>query len=225
MGIDPVDAGVIALVLVSGLFAFFRGFIREVLAIAGWVGASLATLWAFPVASPLARQWIGHALVADGVAIVSVFVGVLIVVSLVSHTLATRVHATSMGALDRSLGFVFGLARGIAIVSIAYLIVARLSSANEDPTWLQGARTLPLVKNGAAALYALLPSSMRDGGEAAAAEIGAKGEAVMDGAKALDELRGMMPAPAVPAAPEAPPAYPDAQRRSLDQIIRNTQGQ
>ena len=59
MGIDPVDAGIIALVLVSGLFAFFRGFIREVLAIAGWVGASLATLWAFPVASPLVRQWIG----------------------------------------------------------------------------------------------------------------------------------------------------------------------
>ena len=225
MGIDPIDAGVIGLVLVSGLCAFFRGFIREVLAIAGWVGASIATLWAFPTVSPMTRQWIGQVLIADGVAIISVFVLVLIVVSLISHALATRVHATSMGALDRSLGFLFGLARGAVIVCIAYLIVSMLAASDEDPAWLKGARTLPVVRSGAEMLYGLMPGQMRTRGESAVKDMGEKGDAALQGARSLDQLRTMMPAPAAPAAPEKPPGYTDTERQRLQQLLKNSQGQ
>jgi membrane protein required for colicin V production len=224
MGIDPVDAGVIGLVLISGLFAFFRGFIREVLAIAGWVGAALATLWAFPIVSPLMRQWISHPMVADGVAIVAVFVGVLIVVSLISHTLATRVHASSLGALDRSLGFLFGLARGAVIVCVAYLTVAMLASNDEDPAWLKGARTLPLVRGGAEMLYALVPDSMRAQGRATAKDLEAKGTSAVEGAKAIEELKSMLPTPAAPSG-EKHPGYTDSERQRLLQLYKNSQGQ
>ena len=82
-----------------------------------WVGAAIATLYLFEFAQPVARTYIEVELIADIVAGVVLFVITLIVLSLISHALSRRVRDSALGPLDRSLGLVFGLARGAALVA------------------------------------------------------------------------------------------------------------
>src|SRR5581483_12361840 len=97
---NPFDIFIIVLVVLSGLFAFARGFVREALSVATWVGAALAALYAFPYARPIAEQWLQKGVFADSAAALSVFVIVLVALSLVSSAISRRVKDSSLSALD-----------------------------------------------------------------------------------------------------------------------------
>ena len=75
---NTVDIVVIAVVAISALIAFLRGFVREVLTIGSWLGASLVTLYGFPLLQPKFEQWISSKLAADIVCGISLFIGSLI---------------------------------------------------------------------------------------------------------------------------------------------------
>ena len=139
------DAIVIAITLVSGLLAMVRGFVREMLSILAWVAAAIAAIFALPYLSPEARQYIDPAWLADGVASFLVFAVVLVAVSYISFHLGERVPDGQVGALDRTGGFLFGLARGFLLATIAYMFIAWLVAREDFPPWLDDARLLPLV--------------------------------------------------------------------------------
>jgi len=139
------DAIVIAITLVSGLLAMVRGFVRELLSILAWVTAAAAAILALPLLSPTAREWIEPTWLADGSAAFLVFTIVLVLASLLSFHLGERVPDGHVGALDRTGGFLFGLARGFLLVTIAYMFIAWLVARDDFPAWLDEARLLPLV--------------------------------------------------------------------------------
>lgn len=153
------DGGVLLILLLSGLLAFARGFVHEVLAVAAWIGAIAVVIASYPHVQPLARQYIEVPLLADVAAAASVFVVSVIVLSLISGAVARRVRGSSLGALDRSLGFVFGLARGALIVCVAYVGLSWLVPASEQPEWMTAAKTRPLVASGAEWLVTFLPET------------------------------------------------------------------
>ena len=78
--INLTDIIVLTVIVLSAAFAFVRGFVHEMLAIGSWAGAALATLYGFPYAQPIARQYIPSPLIADMVA------GIAIIVVLVFWT-------------------------------------------------------------------------------------------------------------------------------------------
>lgn len=158
--VNAADVIVIAVLLISAGLAFFRGLVHEVLAIAAWIGAALATLYFFLPAQAISRQLIAIPLIADIVAGVVVFLLTLILLTVLSRMIAKRVQDSSLGALDRSLGFVFGLLRGAVIVCVAWLVLNWLLPPAEHPKWIQEARSRPLVEAGAAALRSLAPDSL-----------------------------------------------------------------
>ena len=123
---DILDIAVVAIVLISGVLALSRDFVREVLSVVAWVGAAIATLYLFRFAQPVARTYITVELVAEIAAGVAIFVVALIALSLISHALSRRIRESALGPLDRSLGLVFGLVRGAAVVALAYMIFAAL---------------------------------------------------------------------------------------------------
>ncbi|MSP67350.1 MAG: CvpA family protein [Alphaproteobacteria bacterium] len=162
LSVNLVDLSVIALLLVSGLLALMRGLVREVLSIAGLVGAFFAAVYAFPHAQPYVAGWLPYGrLVANVVTAVAIFVPVLVVLSIVSHRLAARVKDSALGALDRTLGFVFGLVRGAALVSFAYLLMVMVVSPEARPAWITEARVAPLAAYGAEILRELVPGLNR----------------------------------------------------------------
>jgi membrane protein required for colicin V production len=116
-----VDLVVLAVLAVSALLAFVRGLVREVLGLAAWVSAIFAGVWALPRVRPRFEEWLGHSPWVDPVAFAVVFVVSLIVLMLISRWVSALVRASPVGGLDRTLGLVFGLGRGVALAIIAYI--------------------------------------------------------------------------------------------------------
>jgi membrane protein required for colicin V production len=152
---NTVDIIVIAVVAISALIAFLRGFVREVLTIGSWLGASLVTLYGFPLLQPRFEQWISSKLAADIVCGISLFLGSLIIFSIFSHMIARFVRGSALTAVDRSLGLLFGLVRGAILVSLAYMLIFAL-----DPNILRGARTTPMMARGAEILRDMAPKEL-----------------------------------------------------------------
>src|SRR6185295_16553237 len=111
-----VDLVVLGVLAVSALFAFMRGLVREVLGLAAWVGAIFAGIWALPRVRPQFQEWLGTSPWIDPIAFGAVFIVSLIVLMLVSRWVSGIVRASPIGGLDRTLGLVFGIARGAALV-------------------------------------------------------------------------------------------------------------
>jgi membrane protein required for colicin V production len=160
---NALDIGVIAIVVLSGLFAFARGFVREVLSILVWFSASYAALYAYPNLRPYTTKVLPPGPVADAVGGIAVFLVVLIVLSIIASIIARGVKRTGLSALDRSLGLLFGLGRGVLLVCIGYIALFWILPPGGDmPHWIAEARTQPILKQGADLLQRMVPANMRE---------------------------------------------------------------
>lgn len=157
--INIIDIGVILVLLISGVLAYARGLVHEVLSVGGWIGAAFATIFFYPVIQPMARQFIPVDLAADLSAGVVIFIVTLVILSLATRALSSRVKESALNVLDRSLGFLFGLARGALLVCVAYLGLEFLVPRDEQPEWITSAKTMPVIVEGAAALLELIPDN------------------------------------------------------------------
>lgn len=157
MPITILDLVVLAVMLVSGLLAMVRGFMREVLSIAAWGAAALVTLYAFQKLLPTAKTYFSNDTVAAVVVIAGVFLGTLIVVSIVTVRISDMILDSRIGALDRTLGFLFGLARGLLIVVVAYLFFNWLVPEKQRPEWVTNAKSRTVLQGTGDWLMSLLP--------------------------------------------------------------------
>ncbi len=163
---NAADLIVITVLLVSSLLAFSRGFVRELFSVGGWVGAIFATLYGFSYIKPYARQWISIDILADAAAGMTIFITTLITLTLISRVLSDQIRTLGAGSVDRSLGFLFGLLRGVIIVCLTYLLMAWILPKEEQPEWLCSALTIPLVEKGADQLLRLIPEGAVEIGDA-----------------------------------------------------------
>jgi membrane protein required for colicin V production len=153
-----LDLAVLGIVLVSALLSMMRGFTREVLAIASWVAAAAAAYYFYPMVMPYLTPYIHKEVIAQAAAAAIVFFVTLIIVSLFTVRLSDAILDSKIGALDRSLGFVFGVARGFLLAVVAFAIFNWLVSEKQQPEWVKNARTRPVLTETADRIVALLPS-------------------------------------------------------------------
>lgn len=217
--INVTDMAVIAIVLISGILAFTRGFFREVLSIGSWVAAFFASLYLYPYVAPYIRDLLGWGDMADLAAGAVVFVASVIVMSLLSHYVAAALKASSLTAVDRSLGFLFGIARGAVLICLLYLGLNWLIEDNGYPKWVSEARTLPLVEQGAETLVSLVPPHLRPRLKSAVGNAGTKARKQTE--KLLYER--LTSPPAKSDAPKDGDGYTAEQRRDLERVIESTQ--
>ena len=209
---NTLDVIVVGVIVLSGLFAFVRGFVKETLSIAGWLGASAAAIYAMPYARPIAERFLPKGAAADAAAAGLVFFATLIVLSVVTSAISRRVKRSSLSALDRTLGLVFGLARGALVVAIGYLALSFvLPQVGAEPQWVTDSRTLPLVASATQSLTRLLPESLRR----QAAKFNPDGKAESD---YLNALRAYT-VPGTPAGGN-PPAIGSQDEERLNQLIK-----
>jgi|EndMetStandDraft_5_1072996.scaffolds.fasta_scaffold10840_3 membrane protein required for colicin V production len=159
MPIQWLDVILILIMLISAFLAMLRGLTREMLSIMSWALAALAALFFYQLYRERVRQLIEPQMLADAVLIIVVFVIVLIVVSLITVRLSNRVLDSRVGALDRTLGFVFGLVRGLILVVIAYELIAAIVPKESLPRWVTEARSLPVIERTGRAIISLLPDN------------------------------------------------------------------
>ena len=158
------DIVFVVILLLSGILAFLRGFVHEVLTIAAWVGAIVAVVFGLPYLQPLALQLlsahlsINNPLIASVAAGSALFLLALLVLSLATRPIVSTVNKAALNGLDRTLGFIFGLVRGYLLVSIGFLIIWFLIlGAKTSPVWLQTAKTGPFIEYGVKFVYDLVP--------------------------------------------------------------------
>lgn len=151
------DLAMLAVLAVSALLAFYRGFVREVMGVGAWVGAIVVAFWFAPYVEPRFEQWIKAKEFADPAAIAAVFIIALIVFSVVSGWVGALVRGSALGGVDRTLGIVFGLARGAALLIICYVLAGLVTTPQDWPEPIRDARLLPYVYEGAQQAVELLP--------------------------------------------------------------------
>ncbi|MCZ8152128.1 MAG: CvpA family protein [Rhodobacteraceae bacterium] len=136
-GFTLIDAVVAGIIVLSAILAYSRGFVREAMAIVGWIGAAfVAFLFAAPVQPlvkelPVVGEFLGDSCELSIIAAFAVvFAGALIIASLFTPLLSSAIHRTALGGLDQGLGFLFGVARGVLLVAVAFLVYDRAVAAN-----------------------------------------------------------------------------------------------
>ncbi|MDQ0469061.1 CvpA family protein [Labrys wisconsinensis] len=158
MPVTLLDLIVVGVMLISALLAMVRGFTREVLSIAAWVAAAAAALLLFQHVQPFLDPYIKNPTVAQLASGAAVFLVTLIVVSFITIRISDMILDSRIGAIDRTLGFIFGAARGLLLAIVAFLFFAWLVPDKSQPVWVQDAKSKQLLLSGGSWLMGLLPS-------------------------------------------------------------------
>lgn len=120
------DGGVAAILFISAVLAYSRGFVREILSIAGWIGAGVVAFYFSPQVVPLIQEvpFLSD-IIGDNceLGILAAFAGVfavsLVVIALFTPLISGAVQKSALGSLDGGLGFLFGLVRGVLLIVVA----------------------------------------------------------------------------------------------------------
>jgi membrane protein required for colicin V production len=221
------DIVVVAIIGLSALFGFIRGFLREILSIGAWIVAGLATYIGLPLLRPFGRQYIDHELIADVATGVAIFLVVLVVASVISHVITRSVRESSLGALDRSLGILFGIARGVLIVSVALLIFDNFYAPENRPQWIKDARMLPAVEVGAAFVRQFVPASVAAQAQGTADSAKQQAQQAMEVGQAIqiitDAGRNGATGGSDSAASTDDSGYNDADRKAMERALQSVQ--
>jgi len=209
--VNAIDLGVMFVLLISGILAYVRGLVHEVLSVGAWVGAIFATIFFYPAVQPYARDLIPIDLVADLSTGVVMFVLTLVILSLATRAISSRVKDSALNVLDRSLGFLFGLARGALVVCVAFLGFEFLVPEEEQPEWVTSARSIPLIRLGTAELSALIP-------EDANLDL----PSIQPDETTMDILKLIAPETSAPDKPKSD-GYSDDERDTIEKLIESNQ--
>ena len=140
----PFDLAVLGAILLSTLFAFVRGFVRELIALVSWV-VGFAGAFAF---APAVGDWIpeipGYPAVRYLIAFAAILIAALVLGALIAGPLVKVIHSAGLGFVDRFLGSLFGVVRGLLLV-VAFVLVAGLTAMPRADWWQNSALAPPFV--------------------------------------------------------------------------------
>ncbi|MBZ3691091.1 CvpA family protein [Phyllobacterium calauticae] len=156
MPITLLDGILLGITLVSAILAMVRGFSREVLSVVSWAAAAAAAYLFYKPVVPFLAPYISNETIAQIAAAGIVFIVTLIIVSVITMKIADFIIDSRIGALDRTLGFLFGAARGVLLVVVAMLFFNWLVTDNQ-PAWVAQAKSKPMIDSLGAKLISLLP--------------------------------------------------------------------
>lgn len=139
-GFTIIDAIVAVVIILSAILAYSRGFVREGLAIVGWIAAAVVAYTFADAARPLVAQLpVLNKFLADSCELATiggfaaVFALALVVSSIITPLFASAVQRSALGGLDQGLGFLFGVLRGVVLVAVAFVVYDRVVSAEAIP--------------------------------------------------------------------------------------------
>ncbi|PYB70880.1 MULTISPECIES: CvpA family protein [Rhizobium] len=160
MPITIFDGIVIGVVLFSAVLAMVRGFSREVLSIASWAGSVAAAYYLYPMLVPYVKNYTSDDRIALAGSAGIIFIVALIVISFITSRIADFIIDSRIGALDRTLGFLFGAARGLLLLVVAVAFWNWLIDVRQRPDWVNNAKSKPFLDSLVLKLEAVLPQDI-----------------------------------------------------------------
>jgi membrane protein required for colicin V production len=159
MGFTLLDFILFGIMAVSALLALMRGFTREVLSLLAWGLGIVAGYFAsqMPQLTNLLLPYLDKPVFAQVAVGIITFLIALIMVSIVSVKISDRVIDSSAGAIDRSMGFIYGLARGLVLVALSYLLYSWAQPPESQEEWIKNAQSLSTIQTTSNFIKSLLP--------------------------------------------------------------------
>ena len=158
---NVVDIVFILILILSGLLSFYKGIVQEVLRIASWVAASFVSLYLYSPTVPFVKQYVTNDLTVSIITGSGLFIVSLVIFYIISNQINGVVKSSSVGALNKSLGFLFGLGRGLVITSVFYVTLGSLMNGNL-PDIIKTAKTETLLRKTADTLIIVLPDHFEE---------------------------------------------------------------
>ena len=208
MKLQYLDFILLGIMLISGLLALARGFTREVLSLIAWGLAALAAFFAIKQ-KPLMDLVLPHVekpVMAQIAVAAGAFVVVLIIASIIGVKISDRVVDSSVGAFDRTLGFFYGLARGLILVAVAFLFYSWLLPPDKQEDWVRNAMSLPVIRSVSNMMIRFMPPDIAD-------------------TLSNTGLIGNQDAPAAKPGTDSNTGYQKGQTKGLDNLIQGTNQQ
>lgn len=162
-GFTIVDGVAAAVIVISAILAYSRGFVRECLSIAGWVAAAIVAYMFAPQAVPLAKEipYVNTLIEACEPATITgfalVFAVVLVVVSIFTPIFSGAIQRSALGGIDQGLGFLFGVARGVLLIVVAVVIYDRVVADQAIPM-VDDSRTARVVAQMSEPIDSMIPT-------------------------------------------------------------------
>lgn len=148
-GFTLVDGGAAVVLILSGILAYSRGLVREILSIAGWVIAAIVAFIFAPQAEPLIREIpvikdiLGSSCELSIIAaFAAVFALTLIVVAVFTPLFAGWIHRSALSGIDQGLGFLFGILRGIVLLIVALFVYQLVLGGGEGIPMVEESKTV-----------------------------------------------------------------------------------
>lgn len=230
-GLNNLDFVVFGILFLSAGLALFRGFVREVLSVVSWLIAYFAAVKYYHLAEPWAHHHIKNVTGAALAAGTGIFLVALLLCAIISSIIVGLVRGKTLNAVDRSLGFAFGLLRGALVICMVYLAVSAMmwpdadkpadqqpKDAAQPPDWVIEAKTRPWLVRGAMALKTFIPE--KDIKSATAKLDEQFNEQKKNAQKEIDQQTlDNLSVPKPVSKNSDSPAYDDKNRSNLDKLI------
>ncbi len=193
------------------MIAIARGFTTEALSLVAWVGALFVTLQGHPILFPYVVDLVQPDFMASMITYAALGIVSLIIFKFIAGIIGKTIKESHIGALDRGLGVLFGIARGMLVISFAYLLTTPFFSADEYPDMFMEAKSRPLIEYGASVINSVNPYKNDIDFEERRKDI-----------EALDRLKNMVPSfPSGDENDDPQSNYDQENREELDKLIRD----
>lgn len=157
-----IDITLLIMVVISVLFALYRGLVRELLGIASWLLAGFAALYSYKPLQPLMNKMIENEVTAGVVGSLIVALIVLVIMTLINAWIAKRLRQSALSGLDRVLGFAFGIGRAGLLAAICYLGCSMFLPEKKLQEMEEQNISIPYVQVMAGWLEYVIPDNIKD---------------------------------------------------------------
>jgi membrane protein required for colicin V production len=166
-GFTLVDGGVAVVILISAILAYSRGLVREVLSIAGWAVAAVVAYIFTPQVEPLVKEIpvvsdiiSGSCVLSLIVAFAIIFAIALIVVSIFTPLFSGMVQHSAIGGVDQGIGLLFGVARGLLLVLIAFILYDNIFPEGDRLAIVEDSKSRTVLSDSQSRLAEMLPTEV-----------------------------------------------------------------
>ncbi|MBT5185213.1 MAG: CvpA family protein [Kordiimonadaceae bacterium] len=210
--INAIDIIVLLIIGASILIAITRGFTTEALSLVAWAAAIFITLQGHPHLFPIVLEYVQPDFMASMIAYAALGILSLIIFKFIAVITGRTIKESHIGALDRGLGVLFGITRGMLLVSFLYLLTTPFYSPGNYPLWFEEAKSRPLIEYGASVINSVNPYKDEIDFEERRKDM-----------EALDRLKDMVPSfPSGGSNTNNEEDYDKENREELDKLIKES---
>ena len=157
-----IDILLAIMVVLSVLFALYRGLVRELLGIAAWLLAGFAALYSYSPLQPLMNKMIENKIMAGITGALIVALIVLVIMTLINAWITGRLRQSALSGLDRVLGLIFGVARAGLLAAILYLGSTMMMSEKQLDDLEKQNISVPYIQTMAGWVEYVIPANVKE---------------------------------------------------------------